>query len=295
MPARSEWKGTLHVSQLRIPVKAFSASSSEPALVLNQLHRNCGERIRQQRVCPKHGLVESDSIISGYRVADDCYLPIEPEELESLRPENTKSVAVECFIDSQRLDPVFHNGRTLYLVPDGPLGQRSFGLLRDGMKAIDRHAFSKIVLSGREQLVLLRPCGKLLAMTLLDYPQRVRASSDYDSDVAQVTLSTGELELIQRLIDALTDQDFQISRYRDRYQDGLSHLIERRIAETDLTAEKPFSLDEEDHPHSTDDSAMLALLQASLIAAGIDDLTAAPLPAQSREASFDGSQDRKLA
>jgi DNA end-binding protein Ku len=269
MPARSEWKGTLQVAQLRVPVKAFSASSSEPEITLNQLHRHCGQRITQPRICPDHGKVESDAIISGYRVADNCYLPIEPAELEALRPENDKSLTIECFIDESTIDPVFHSGRTLYLVPDGPTGQRPFGVLRDGMKAATRHAFSKIVLSGRERLVLLRPCGKLLAMTVLEYSQRVRATADYESEVAQTTPGKQELELIQQLIDALTRKEFQISHYRDRYQDGLASLIERHIAEANLLSESPF--DGNGANGTTDDSALMAILKASLSAAGIGD------------------------
>lgn len=269
MPARSEWKGTLQVAQLRVPVKAFSASSSEPEITLNQLHRNCGRRITQPRVCPAHGNVESDAIISGYRVADDCYLPIEPAELEALRPENDKSLAIECFIDEDTVDPVFHSGRTLYLVPDGPTGQRPFGVLRDGMKATTRYAFSKVVLSGRERLVLLRPCGKLLAMTVLEYPQKVRATTDYESEVAQTMPGERELELVQQLIDALTRKEFQLSHYRDRYQDGLASLIERRIAEANMLSENPFG--GEGTNGSVDDSALMAALKASLAAAGIGD------------------------
>ena len=122
MPARSEWKGFLQVNQLQVAVKAFSAASSEPEISLNQLHRNCGERIKQQRVCPVHGVIENEQIVSGYRIADECYVPIEPEELEQLKPDSDKSISVHCFLDSQHVDPVYHTGRTLYLVPDGPPG-----------------------------------------------------------------------------------------------------------------------------------------------------------------------------
>lgn len=265
MPARSEWKGFLEVNQLKVAVKAFSAASSEPEICLNQLHRTCGERIRQQRVCPIHGPIESEDIVSGYRIAEDCYLPIEQEELEQLKPDSDKAIAVHCFVDRETIDPVFHSGRTLYLVPDGPPGQRPFCVLREGMKSTGRHAFSRLVISRREQLALLRPYGRLLAMTFVEYPHRIRASTDYESEISNLTPGANELGLVRQLINTMTDSQFQLHRYRDQYMDRLSNLIERRVAATDLTSQSP------QLERQGDDDALLAILKASLTAAGITD------------------------
>lgn len=271
MPARSEWKGYLEVNQLRVPVKAFSAVQSTPEITLNQLHRGCGERIRQQKQCPIHGPVEPSDIIPGYRVAEDCCLPLDPEEIEALKPDADKSIAVECFVDQHTIDPMFHSGRTLYLVPDGPPGQRPFGVLREGMKAAGRYAFSRIVLSRIEVLVLLRPMGRLLAMTVLEYPQRVRSTADYESEVAAAALTEYEKELAGQLIDTMTDHQFDLSRYRNRYMDRLSALIEQKVAESDLTRERPFA--PADDPEPASDESLIAVLKASLETAGVGDLS----------------------
>ncbi len=267
MPARSEWKGFLQVHQLQVPVKAFSAGYSASDITLNQLHRECGERIRQQRYCPRHGPVEPDAIVPGYQVADGCYLPLDPAEIEQLRPASNKTLTVECFISDDTIDPVFHSGRTLYLVPDGPPGQRPFAVLREGMRARHRHAFSRVVMSGRELLVLLRPYGRLLAMTVVEYSHRVRPAADYESEVADIAPGSREVELVQQLVEALTDSRFELSRYRDRYSDDLHTLIEQRVAAADLTAMIPEPMAEPDR--QTSDEAMVAQLEASLLAAGI--------------------------
>jgi len=293
MPARSEWKGFLEVNQLKIPVKAFSAAKSQPDISLNQLHRECGKRIRQQRICPEHGLVDSDAIIPGYQVADNCYLPLDPNEIEQLRPESNKAISVECFIDQKEIDPVYHAGRTLYLVPDGPTGQRSFGVLREGMKVTGRHAFSRIVMSRREHLVLLRPTGRLLAMTIIEYPHRIRPSTDYESEVVQITPAEQELKLIGQLIEVMTERNFDLSHYRDRYLDDLSALIERKVAEADLVS-TPSDLSADDNPRESDE-ALIALLQASLSDAGVSDLSFPHRPNRV-PGSFDGvDQSQKLA
>lgn len=269
MPARSEWKGYLEINQLKVPVKAFSATKSQPEIILNQLHRNCGERIRQQRYCPKHGPIDSEEIISGYQITEECYLPLDTTELEQLRPESDKSISVECFIDQQQIDPVFHAGRTLYLVPDGPPGQRPFSVLREGMRVTGRHAFSRIVMSRRELLVLLRPMNRLIAMTVIEYPTQVRPPIDYESEVAHIAHAEQELALVGQLIEALTNPHFDLTQHRNRYQDQLSALIEQRIAEMDLTTLPSTSGSSADREEETDES-LIALLQASLSAAGVD-------------------------
>jgi DNA end-binding protein Ku len=267
MPARAEWKGFLQVQQIQVPVRAFSACSSEPDITLNQLHRGCGERIRQLKHCPKHGPVETDAIIAGYQVAENCYLPIEPTELDQLRPAADKTIAVQCFVDCEQIDPVYFSGRTLYLVPDGTPGQRPFMVLREGLRASRRHAFSKIVLSRRECLVLLRPMGRLLAMTVMEYPQRVRSATDYDGEVLDGIPSSKESELIGRLIEALTDEAFDLSGHRDRYHDGLNALIEQMVAAADLVSPEP--AEEQAAVAEQGDDAMVAMLEASLTAAGV--------------------------
>lgn len=55
--------------------------------------------------------------------------------------------------------------------------------------------------------------------------------------------------------------------YRDRYMDELSALIERRVAATDLTSVSKTARTEE----GADDDALMAILKASLKAAGVDD------------------------
>ncbi len=271
MPARSEWKGFLRINQLQVAVKAFSAVSAAPEITLNQLHRDCGERIRQKKICPIHGEIEPDAIIPGYQVAEDCYLPLDPFKLDQLRPVASKAIDVECFIDSREIDPTYHTGRTLYLVPDGPPGQRSFNLLREGMKESGRHAFSRIVMSRRELLVLLRPYGRLIALTVIEYPHRVRSTADYESEVASLVPGEQELSLIQQLIGAMTDRAFELSRYRDRHLDQLSALIEQKVAEADLIS--PAASRSMEVPETADDGALLAVLQASLNAAGVSAVT----------------------
>lgn len=288
MPARAAWKGYLKLSQLSVPVKAFTATRSDEEISLNQLHRDCGQKIRWLKLCPIHGEVGTDQIISGYKLDEHSYLPIENSDLEGLRPEDDKSIHVEAFVAHDAIDPVHHAGRTYYLVPDSPPGQRPFCVLRDGMRSVGRFAFARVVIARREHLVLLRPLGRLVAMTVLEYSQRVCPAADFESEVGGLQSSPAELRLMESLIESLFHSDLNLADYRDRYIDGLDALITGRAAEKGATVD-PAAGDSSDE--------LVAALRASLAAAGID-------PAQStkdllrsvirRETNPENSQERKI-
>jgi DNA end-binding protein Ku len=276
MPPRAAWKGSLQIRQLEIPVKAFTACGTQAEIPLNQLHRGCGARIQQQKVCPIHGVLTSDEIMSGYAIAEGRYLPLNDHDLEALLPDDPKAIQVDAFVGSRYVDPVYHAGRTYYVVPDGPPGQRPFGVLREGLRAADKHGVARVVMARRELLVLVRPLGRLIAMTVLEYPQRVRSHLDLEGEIAGLTVGAAEQALIRQLIDSLTEETLDLTRYHDRYTGGLNALIERELAGT-----TPLATANTGEP---DEAALVAALRASLAAAGVNDLPT-PLPSRTQRTS----------
>lgn len=87
-----------------------------------------------QKICPDHGEVGNDQIVSGYKYSKDQYVIIEPEELAKIRKQSNKSINIDGFIDARKLDPIYHSGRTYYLLPDGPGGQKPYSLLLRSMR-----------------------------------------------------------------------------------------------------------------------------------------------------------------
>jgi DNA end-binding protein Ku len=68
---------------------------------------------------------------------------------------------------------MYFAGKAYYLLPDGPVAQKPYGLLVEGMTATKRNAIAQVVMHGRDQFVLIRPEGGLLQMTGLNYDARV--------------------------------------------------------------------------------------------------------------------------
>jgi len=227
---RSTWKGHLRVSLVSIPVKAYTAATSGGGEIhLNQLHRDCHHRIRYRKTCPVHGEVSGEEIVSGYEYARGQSVVVQPEELDRLRTERDRAIAIDVFVSSESVDAVYHAGKSYYLLPDGPAGAKPYALLHRAMVDAGRHAVARMVLSGRERLVLVRPRGRILVMSTLVYQAQVKGAEVFEEAVAETELSAEEIRLATTLVAATSREEFELGRYQDLYTERLGALVEAKI------------------------------------------------------------------
>src|SRR5260370_39641035 len=90
-----------------------------------------------------------------------------------IRPAEDAGRAEEELAQRMLADYDYLSGKTYYLGPDAPVGQRPYAVLRRAMVEENRYAIAQIVLHGHEQTVLLRPLGNLLAMSMLNLENEV--------------------------------------------------------------------------------------------------------------------------
>lgn len=196
MAARSTWKGFIRLSLVSIPVKAYTATPSQSGEIrLNQLHKDCNSRIKYQKVCPIHGEVKQDEIVSGYEYSKDQYVIVDPDEVDKLRTEDAKAVSIQEFIPSNALDPMYFGGATHYLLPDGPVGQRPYAVLVQGMVDEKKNAIAQMVWHGKEKVVLLRPLDDLLTMSTLSYEQEITKPSAFAEETPKIDITPEEVKL----------------------------------------------------------------------------------------------------
>lgn len=229
-PSRTSWRGFLKLSLISVPVKAFTANETSGEIHLNQLHKGCNSRIKYQKVCPAHGELKSEDIVSGYEHQKDSYVVVDPEEVDKLRTKADRAVSIDGFVPQDAIDASYYAGKTHYLLPDGPAGGRPYALLRDGMRKNGVAAIAQVVMAGREQLVLLRPHGKLIVMTGLYYPQRVRDAKEFEAEVDDIEVKPQEQALTDTLIGASQIAEFDLGSYSDQYVSKLKKLIELKVA-----------------------------------------------------------------
>lgn len=229
MAPRTSWKGFLKLSLVSVPVKAYTANNTDEEIRLNQLHGECHGRVRYKKVCEAHGELKAEDIVSGFEYTKDQYVVIAEDELSKVRARSDKSVAIDGFVAPEKIDPVYLAGRTYYLLPDGAAGNRPYALLVRGMADANVVAIAQVVISGREQLVMLRPQDGMLVMSVLNYPKRVRAATPYRDELPDEKPSTSELALANTLIGASTLAEFDFQGYRDAYVENLTKLIQLKV------------------------------------------------------------------
>jgi DNA end-binding protein Ku len=234
------WKGYIRLSLVSVPVRAHNARvSSAGPIQLHQLHVDCHSRIQYKKTCPIHGEVTQDNIVSGYEYAKGHYTVIDPAELDKLRSEDDKAITIDKFIRPEALDRVYLSGQSYYLLPEGRVGEKPFALIRQGMEQENRWAIFQVVLHGKEQLVLLRPKGRLLLMTVLDREGVVTKPEALDDLAPKAEPGPEERELARQLIQASSSERFDFAGYKNVYKERMTALIETKVAGKEVVAPPP--------------------------------------------------------
>jgi len=231
---RSSWKGYLKLSLVSVPVRGFTANVAASEIRLHQLHEECHSRIRYQKTCPIHGEVPKGEIVSGYEYAKDEYVVIEPEELSRLRGESERAITLEAVLSQHTIDPVYFTEKTYYLVPDGAVGQKPFGLIQQCLADEELQAVGRAVLFGREELVLVRPVDRVLAMTALKYEAEVSHAQTLREELEETHFAKGEMALTKKLLEAFEKPKFSLAEFKDHYVEELTQLIEAKVEGKEL-------------------------------------------------------------
>ncbi|MCC7422661.1 MAG: hypothetical protein IT428_20470 [Planctomycetaceae bacterium] len=258
MATRASWCGYLKVSLLHIPVKAYSATTSDAGKIsLRQLHDGCWHRLKQQMSCPVHGPVAAENIASGYEAAEGEYIVLSDEELASLDEKEDRTVEIEAFVPSTLIEPVYYTEKTWYLTPNSPAGQRIYALLHGGLAEGELHAVGRAVIGRRAQPVLLRTIGKLVVLTVLRYDALVSKPEAFEEMVPGAAASEEEAGLFGQLIDSLSQSEFSLAKYRDEHAERMARLIEARSTER-------VSIPMREAETAKDDNQLMGLLIRSL-------------------------------
>lgn len=229
MAARSSWKGFLKLSLVSVPVRGFSASSAASEIRLHQLHESCHSRIKYKKTCPIHGEVTQDEIVSGYEYAKGEYVVIDPKELAKLRSESDRSVTIDAVVPLASIEPIYYTDKTYYLAPDGAVGQKPYALIQKVLSESELAGIARVVLFGREELVLVRSYEKVLAMTSLKFNAEVSPVGAVEEELETPQLEREELTLTRTLLKAFEKRNFKFESYKDTYLDNLREFIEAKV------------------------------------------------------------------
>ncbi len=227
--ARASWKGQLTFGLVSFPVEAFNALDRQHGDIhFHQIHALCHRRIQHKKVCPVHGEVSNDEIISGYEFKKGKYVEIEPEELEALRTESDRALKVDAFVSPETIDPLYFDGRMYYLLPGGAGADEPYAVVLEAMEREERYGVGRIVFSGRDQIVLIRPLERVLHMAMLNYPAEIKEPKKVAGPLKHPQGIARQVRLAQKLIEEWSEEHFDFSKYEDPYRDKVEELIEKK-------------------------------------------------------------------
>jgi DNA end-binding protein Ku len=229
MAPRPNWKGYLKLALVSCPVALYPAASSSERISFHMMNRSTGNRLKQQYIDAETGdLVESADRVKGYEVARNDYVLLEPEELKDVQIESTHTIEIEHFVPRSEIDPVYYDS-AYYIVPDDEVGAEAFAVIREAMRKRDMVGLARVVLYGRERIIMLEPRGKGLAGTTLRYNYEVRDDKTYFDEITNKAVAKDMLDLASHIIDTKVGH-FDPSEFKDRYQDAVVDLIRAKRA-----------------------------------------------------------------
>jgi DNA end-binding protein Ku len=242
MAARAIWKGHLRLSLVTIPIRVYPATNPAATISFNQLHRECQTRIQYRKWCPHcEREVTKDEIVKGYEFERGQYVPLEEEEIDKVRPETTRVVALSQFTEAEAIDPVFID-TPYYLGPDGKVAAESFAVMREALKG--KAGIGTLAMHGRDRLVAIEPRGSGMIMFTLRHEREIRDVEAIDElkDAPQ-KVKAEELALARKVIGGF-EEKVDFSKYHDTYEDALREMIEakikgREIISTEEPEERP--------------------------------------------------------
>ena len=240
MPARAIDTATIAFGLVSIPIKIYSTSEPSHEIHFHLIHEGCGERLKQQYVCPKHGEVDRSEMSKGYELTKGNFIELSKEELKNLEAVASDELSIREFVPATAIDPIFIE-RTYFLGP-GKGGERAYRLLRDALEDAELVGVAAYAARGKEYMVMVRPFEDGLAMHQLRYPDEVKSWSEVP--VGKLPKAApSELALAGQIISQLQHETFDPTQYSDDVKDRVRKLIAKKAKGGEIVAppevEKP--------------------------------------------------------
>jgi len=224
---RAQWKGFIKFGEVAAGVALYTAASTSDRITFNTINKATGNRVNRVFIDSEtEELVEKEHQTKGFEIDNGQYIIIDPDEVAAAIPESNKTLEIEAFIPCSDVDDVYFD-KPYYLTPD-KMGSDAFVALRDGMRKSKVAAIARTVLFRRMRTVLIRPHGKGLIATTLNYDYEVRSSKKAFEEMPKIKVDAEMLELAKHII-STKKGDFDPASFDDRYEAALEEMVKAKI------------------------------------------------------------------
>ena len=238
---RAQWKGHLKIGDLTCAVGLYTAASTSDRISFHMINEKTGNRLKREFIDGEtEEVVERDQQAKGFETGNGEYIMIDPEEVAAVVPDSDKMLEAEAFIPCSKIDDVYFD-KPYYLVPVDDEAHEAFTTIRDALAKTDATAAARTVLFRRIRTVLIRPHGKGLIATTLNFDYEVRSSKEAFKDVRKVKVEGEMLDLAKHIIDTKKGE-FDPAKTDDRYETALAALVKAKAEGKSLPKPKPIKV-----------------------------------------------------
>jgi len=239
---RPTWEGHLRLSLVTCPVALYTATERSADVHFHLINPKTNHRIRMQTVDASTGrAVDRAGLVRGFEVSKNKYVLLDKEELDAVKLESTRIIDIKEFVDADAIDRIYWD-EPYYLAPAGKTGIEAFSVIQAAMKKQGKVALGSLVLHQRERPCALEPRDGGILLTTLRTHDEIRSSTAvFNTHLPKP--DAGMLSIAEKII-AQQQGDFDPSHFKDRYEDALRALIERKKKGKPIEAEAPEAKDE---------------------------------------------------
>lgn len=225
--ARSIGSATISFGLISIPCKLYTTEQTVDEISFNMLHDADHAQLKQKYVCSKCSQeVDKEHTCKGYEHAKGQWVIFAPEELEALKAVATETIALDSFVLTDAVDPLYIE-KTYYLGPDKGC-ERPYSLLARVMDRRSVVAIGQWSARGKEHVVAVRPYQSGLAIHVLRYEREVKPWSAVPAHPT-VQLTASEIALGEQLVEQMERAELDMSQYTDRVHERIKALIQQKV------------------------------------------------------------------
>lgn len=226
LSARPVWQGHLRLSLVSCPVALYKATSRANDISFHLINPDTNNRIRMVPTDPEAGPVNRSDLVRGYEIEKNRYAILTDEELDSVKLETTHTLDIERFVDADTIDRLFWD-EPYVLLPTDDIAANAYAVIREAMADTNRIALGRVVMHTRERLMAIeaRDHG-LLTYTLRMRDEVVNMAKALES-IPAAKPDRQMVEIADKIIGQL-EGPFDPAEFRDRYEEALRDLIERK-------------------------------------------------------------------
>jgi DNA end-binding protein Ku len=233
MAARAIWKGVLHLGKHELAVKLYSAVEDR-TVHFRMLHRTDHAPVEQHIVRKDTGReVPKEDIRKAFALSRDAAVILEPDELESLVPPQSRNIELCRFIASDALSDQFYD-RPYYLGPDRDTPD--YFALAQAIERTGLIGIARWVMRKKRYLGALTATQGYLALTTLRRADQVLTFSGVEPGKTNAPRAN-ELKLAEQLV-ASIEGPFDPELWQNEYRARLARVIEAKAKGEKLPAHR---------------------------------------------------------